>query len=92
MEAKAAKKTAAQEEERQKKQQKLERGSVPLEQLFKPPNVPEGVYGSWDDQGMPLTDGEGNELSKNQMKKIRNMRAAHGKLHEQYLAWKKESR
>jgi cysteinyl-tRNA synthetase len=92
VEAKAAKKTAAQEVERQKKQQKLERGSVPPEQLFKPPNVPEDVYGSWDDQGVPLTDGGGKELSKNQTKKVQKEWAAQRKLHEEYLAWKKESR
>ncbi len=90
-EAKAAKKAAAQELERQKKQQKLERGSVPAEQLFKPPNVPEGVYGSWDDQGVPLTDGEGKELSKNQTKKVQKAWIEQRKLHEEYLAWKKES-
>jgi len=92
VEAKAAKKAAAQEVERQKKQQKLERGSVPPEQLFKPPNVPEGVYGSWDDQGVPLTDGEGKELSKNQTKKVQKEWTVQRKLHEEYLAWKKESR
>ncbi|KAI9455482.1 tRNA synthetases class I (C) catalytic domain-containing protein [Lactarius psammicola] len=91
-EAKAAKKAAAQELERQKKLQKLERGSVPPEQLFRPPNVPEGVYGSWDDQGVPLTDGEGKELSKNQTKKVRKEWIEQRKLHEEYLAWKKESR
>ena len=91
-EAKAAKKAAAQEVERQKKQQKLERGRIPPEELFKPPNVPEGVYGSWDDQGVPLTDGEGQELRKNQTKKVQKELIAQRKLHEEYLAWKKESR
>ncbi|KAF8268616.1 tRNA synthetases class I (C) catalytic domain-containing protein [Lactarius quietus] len=90
-EAKAEKKAAALELERQRKQQKLERGSVPPEQLFKPPNVPEGVYGSWDDQGVPLTDGEGQELRKNQTKKVQKEWNAQRKLHEEYLAWKKES-
>ncbi|KAH9985349.1 tRNA synthetases class I (C) catalytic domain-containing protein [Russula vinacea] len=90
VEAKAAKKAAGQELERQKKLQKLERGSVPPERLFKPPNVPEGVYGSWDDRGLPLTDGEGKELSKNQTKKVQKEWATQKKLHEEYLAWKKE--
>ena len=89
-EAKAKKKAAAQELERQKKIKKLERGSVPPEQLFKPPNVPAGVYGSWDDQGLPLTNGEGKELSKNQTKKVQKEWTAQRKLHEEYLAWKKE--
>ena len=91
-EAKAAKKAAAQEVERQKKLQKLERGSIPPEQLFKPPNVPEGVYGSWDDQGLPLTDGEGKGLSKNQAKKAQKEWTSQKRLHEEYLAWKKEVR
>ena len=91
-EAKAAKKATAQELERQKKLQKLERGSVPPEQLFKPPNAPEGIYGSWDDQGLPLTDGEGKELSKNQTKKVQKEWTRQKELHEEYLAWKKEVR
>ncbi|KAI0001262.1 hypothetical protein BJV74DRAFT_876788 [Russula compacta] len=82
-EAKAAKKATAQELERQKKLQKLERGSVPPEQLFKPPNVPEGL---------PLTDGEGKELSKNQTKKVQKEWTRQKELHEEYLAWKKEVR
>ena len=91
-EAKAAKKAAAQELERQKKLQKLERGRVPPEQLFRPPNIPEGVYGSWDDQGLPLTDGEGKELSKNQTKKAQKEWTTQKRLHEEYLAGKKEVR
>jgi cysteinyl-tRNA synthetase len=92
VEAKAEKKAAAQELERQKKLQKLERGSVPPEQLFRPPNSPEGTFGSWDDQGLPLTDGEGKELSKNQTKKVQKEWTMQRKLHEEYLAWKKEAR
>jgi len=91
-EAKAAKKAAAQELERQKNMQKMERGSIPPEQVFKPPNVLEGVYGSWDDQGVPLTDGEGKELSKNQAKKVQKGWTTQKRLHEEYLAWKKEVR
>ena len=91
-EAKAAKKAAAQELERQKKLQKLERGSIPPDQLFKPPNVLEGIYGSWDDQGLPLTDGEGKELSKNHTKKVQKEWTQQRKLHEEYLACKKEAR
>jgi cysteinyl-tRNA synthetase len=92
VEAKAAKKAAAQELERQKKLQKLERGSVPPERLFKPPNVPENIYGSWDDRGLPLTDGEGKELSKNHTKRVQKEWEAQKRLHEEYLAWKKEVR
>ncbi|THH17870.1 hypothetical protein EW146_g3010 [Bondarzewia mesenterica] len=89
-EAKAAKKAAAVEAERQKRIQKLEKGRVPPTDMFKPPNVPEGTYGSWDDAGLPLTDAEGNDLSKNQGKKVQKEWTAQKKLHEDFQAWKRE--
>lgn len=89
-EAKAAKKAAAVEMERQKRQQKLEKGRLSPEELFKPPNVPEGTYGSWDSQGLPLTDGNGKELSKNQTKNARKDWERQKTLHEAYSAWKSE--
>ncbi|KAJ8084492.1 cysteinyl-tRNA synthetase [Marasmius tenuissimus] len=87
VEAKAAKKAAAAEAERQKRLQRLEKGRVPPEQMFKSPNVPEGTYGSWDDTGIPLTDGEGKELSKNQVKKVQKSYADQKKLHDEFLAY-----
>jgi cysteinyl-tRNA synthetase len=87
IEAKAAKKAAALEAERLKKLQKLEKGKVSPKDMFKPPYIPDGTYGSWDDQGLPLTDGESKELSKNQAKKVQKEHAAQKKLHEEYLAW-----
>ncbi|KAI0784742.1 cysteinyl-tRNA synthetase [Abortiporus biennis] len=89
-EAKAASKAAAIEAERQKRLQKIEQGRVPPEEYFKPPNVPEGKYASWDESGVPLTDGEGNELSKNQAKKAKKDWDAQKKRHEEFLAWQKE--
>lgn len=86
-ETKAAKKAAAVEAERLKKQQKMERGRVPPQDMFKPPNVPEGTYSSWNEDGLPLTDGEGKELSKNQGKKVQKDWVAQKKLHEEFLAW-----
>ena len=62
--AKAASKAAKLEAERQKRLQKLEKGRIPPQQLFKPPHVPEGTYTSWNEDGIPLTDSEGKELSK----------------------------
>lgn len=91
VEAKAAKKAAQVEVERQKRVQKLEKGRVPPTSMFKPPNVPEGVYGSWTDDGLPLTDGEGKELSKNQVKKVQKDWTIQKKLHEDFLAWQAES-
>ncbi|KAF8629162.1 hypothetical protein AX17_005747 [Amanita inopinata Kibby_2008] len=89
-EAKAAKKAAHIEAERQKRIQKLERGRLEQGNMFKPPNVPNESYGSWDEQGIPLTDGSGKELSKNQAKKVRKEWEAQKKLHEEFLTWQKE--
>lgn len=91
-EAKAAKKQAQIEADRQKRIQKLEKGRVSPHEMFKPPNVPEGTYGSWDEQGIPVTDGEGKELSKNQGKKVQKDYANQGKLHTEFLEWQKNSK
>ncbi|KAK2464180.1 hypothetical protein APHAL10511_003637 [Amanita phalloides] len=89
-EAKAAKKAAHVEVERQKRLQKLEKGRLEAELMFKPPHVAEGVYGTWDEQGIPLTDCEGKELSKNQAKKVRKQWEDQKKLHGEFLAWQKD--
>ncbi|PPQ84596.1 hypothetical protein CVT25_015799 [Psilocybe cyanescens] len=89
MEAKAAKKAASVEAERQKRLQKMEKGRVSPQEMFKPPNVPEGTYGSWNGDGLPLTDGEGKELTKNQTKKVQKDHTNQAKLHEEFLAWQK---
>ena len=57
--------------------------------MFKPPNVPQGTYSSWDESGIPLTDDEGKELSKNQAKKVQKEHANQAKLHEEFLAWQR---
>ncbi|KAK0242105.1 tRNA synthetases class I (C) catalytic domain-containing protein [Armillaria nabsnona] len=90
-EAKAAKKAEAVAAERQKRLQKLEKGRVAPDHMFIPPNVAEGAYGSWNDDGIPLTDGEGKELSKNQAKKLQKDWSAQKKLHEEFLAWQKDA-
>lgn len=89
-EARAAKKALAVEAERQKRLQKLEKGRLAPEDMFKPPNVPEGTYGSWDSSGLPLTDGEGKELSRNQGKKVQKEWGVQKKLHDDFLVWQKE--
>jgi cysteinyl-tRNA synthetase len=91
IEAKAAKKAASVESERQKRLQKLEKGRVAPQDLFKPPNSAEGMYGSWNDDGIPLTDAEGKELSKNQAKKAQKDWATQKKLHDDFLAWQKST-
>ncbi|TFK44293.1 tRNA synthetases class I (C) catalytic domain-containing protein [Crucibulum laeve] len=87
--AKAAKKVASVEAERQKRLQKLEKGRTAPQNMFKPPNVPEGTYGSYTEQGIPLTDAEGKELSRNQAKKAQKDWVTQQKMHDEFLAWQK---
>jgi cysteinyl-tRNA synthetase len=87
-EAKAAKKAAQVAEEKRKREAKLQKGRVPPQEFFRPPNVEEGKYGSWDEKGLPLTDNEGKELSKNQVKANAKTWAAQEKAHTEYLKWK----
>lgn len=90
LDAQAAKKAAAAEEVRQKRLAKIEKGRVPPEEMFRPPNVPEGAYIRWDECGFPTATGSGEDLSKNQQKRARKEWDAQKKLHEEFLAWKKE--
>ncbi|KAI0663331.1 tRNA synthetases class I (C) catalytic domain-containing protein [Cubamyces menziesii] len=89
-EAKAARKAAAVEAERQKRLAALEKGRIPPQELFRPPNVPEGTYSSWDENGIPLTDGEGKELSKSAGKKLQKEWALQKKRHDEFLEWQKQ--
>ncbi|KAI0358609.1 hypothetical protein OH77DRAFT_1421018 [Trametes cingulata] len=89
-EAKAARKAAAAGAERQKRLAQLEKGRVPPQEMYKPPNVAEGTYGSWDENGVPLTDGEGKELSKSASKKLQKEWTLQKKRHEEFLEWQKQ--
>jgi len=88
-EVKAAKKAAAAETERQKYLARIEKGRVPPGLMFKPPNVPEGTYGSYDETGVPLTDSEGKPLSKSAVKRIQKDMSTQSKLHQDFLEWQK---
>ncbi|KAF8893454.1 tRNA synthetases class I (C) catalytic domain-containing protein [Infundibulicybe gibba] len=90
LDAKNAKKLEAAENERLKRLQKIMKGRVAPADMFKPPHVEEGTYGSWNDAGLPLTDGNGKELSKTQEKKTQKNWENQKKLHEDYLAWQRE--
>lgn len=57
--SKATKKAAAIEAARNERQQRLERGRVAPEDMFKAPNVSEGTYSSWNETGLPTADGQG---------------------------------
>jgi len=87
IEAKAAKKAASLQAERTKFLQRMEKGRIPPQEFFRPPNVPGGKYSSWDEKGAPLTDGEGKDLSKNQSKVVEKQWKEQQKLHNEFLAW-----
>jgi cysteinyl-tRNA synthetase len=84
-EAKAVKKAEALAAERAKREAKLLKGAIPPSELFRPPNVPEGAYSSWDERGLPTADGDGKELSKNAVKKAAKEWDNQEKLHGEYL-------
>lgn len=89
-EAKAARKAAAVAAEEQKRLAKLEKGRLAPHDMFKPPHVADGIYGSWNEDGIPLTDGEGKELSKNQVKKVQKEWANQKKAHDAFVVWQNE--
>lgn len=89
-ESKAAKKAAAAETERIKREQRLEKGRVPPEEMFKPPNVEPGTWSAWSEKGLPIADREGKEVSKSGAKKMAKDWDSQKKLHDEYLAWRKE--
>lgn len=90
LEAQAARKAAAVQEEKQKRMVKLEKGRIPPQEYFKPPNVPEDTYSQWNEQGLPIVDGRGEKLSKNQEKKVSKLWNDQKKLHEEFLAWQRQ--
>lgn len=89
-EAKLAKKAATIEAEREKKRAKLEKGKTPPEEMFKPPHIDQGLYSSWDDRGIPLTDGDGTEVNKSRRKKLIKEWDGQQKLHVEWKAWQAE--
>lgn len=82
---KAAKKAENARLAEEKRIAQLEKGKVPPTEMFKPPAVDAALYGEWDEQGLPVKDGEGKEVSKSQRKKMEKEWKAQEKL---YLAWK----
>ncbi|KAK8869958.1 cysteine-tRNA ligase [Kwoniella newhampshirensis] len=87
---KAAKKAANAAATEAKRIANLEKGKASPGEMFRPPNVAEGVYTAWDEQGLPTRDGEGKELSKGAQKKCAKEWKIQEKAHEAYLAWLKE--
>ena len=87
---KAAKKAANAAAAEAKRIATLEKGRVSPTDMFKPPNVAEGTWTAWDDQGLPLKDGQGEEISKGASKKCAKEWKAQEKAHEAWKAWQAE--
>ena len=87
---KVAKKAANAAAAEAKRIEQLEKGRVPPVDMFKPPNIPQGIWGAWDEQGLPTHDGEGNEISKSAAKKVGKEWNGQKKAHETFLAWQRE--
>ena len=77
---KQAKKEALLREREEKERLKREKAAVPAEAMFKTHNpVNSKSYGSFDEQGIPLTDTAGEPLSKSERKKCEKAWAAQRK-------------
>ena len=55
--------------------------SVPPEELFRDASL----YSTWDDCGIPLTNQNGESLTKSALKKLKKQQDSHKKRHEKYL-------
>jgi cysteinyl-tRNA synthetase len=78
---------AAVEAQKAKRLAKLEKGKLSPIEMFKPPQVPEGTYGSWNEDGIPLTDGAGGALPKTRVKNITKAWDVQSKLHKEWVEW-----
>ncbi|EAU91074.2 cysteinyl-tRNA synthetase [Coprinopsis cinerea okayama7 len=58
--------------------------------MFTPPHVEEGVYSSWDEEGLPLTDGEGQPISKNRRKRLHKLWKSQYLRYQQHMASQSE--
>ncbi|KAG8860564.1 hypothetical protein FRB96_003818 [Tulasnella sp. 330] len=85
--AKAANKIASAEAEKAKKRAKMEKGKVAPAEMYKVPNVPDGMYSEWNGDGVPTKDGEGKELSGAKAKKVAKEWEIQRKLHADYTEW-----
>jgi cysteinyl-tRNA synthetase len=83
---KAAEKEAAKAAARKQQLAKLEKGKIQPTEMFKPPNVPEGTYSDWDGKGIPILDGQGQELSKAKSKKLLKEWQEQSDKHDKWLA------
>ncbi|CEH15956.1 cysteinyl-trna synthetase [Ceraceosorus bombacis] len=88
---KVARKAEAAEKAKAARIEKLQKGSVAPELLFRRSSgapVEESEYAQFDDKGIPTHDKEGKELAKKRRKNLEKEHEKQIKLHEEYLAAK----
>ncbi|CAG8805122.1 24719_t:CDS:10, partial [Cetraspora pellucida] len=85
---KAAKKEAAAKAKEEERKRKLEKGKLAAEDMFKEEKDEDGkiLYSAFDEQGIPTHDSNGEELSKNKIKKLKQKWDIQKKLNDEYLA------
>ncbi len=74
----------------EKRLAQLEKGRVDPKEMFKSPHDRSG-WTEWDENGIPVKDAQGVEVSKGQSKKFLKEFKAQEKAHEAFLAWQAES-
>lgn len=72
--------------EAEKKAARLVKGKINPVDMFKPPHVEIGLYSAWGEDGVPMVDGEGVEVSKAKSKKFKKESEAQRKLWDEWRA------
>lgn len=84
--AKAKQKELALREKAEKQKEKDEKAKVKPEDMFRT-----AEYSEWDEQGIPLKDKDGKEVTKSALKKLQKMRTVQEKAHTEWLSRQKPS-
>lgn len=82
--AKREKKEAAARAAEAKRQERLARGKLAPQDMFRTPEMM-GLYSEWNEKGVPTKDKAGEGLSKGKIKKLTKEHDAQAKLHAEYL-------
>lgn len=80
-EAKRLKKLEQQRQRELKEKERREKASVSPLEMFKNKEL----YSEWDEQGIPLKDKDGNDVTKSMTKKLKKQWEQQKKLHEEYF-------
>ncbi len=76
-------KEEAKKQREREAQERLQKGKLAPNEMFRPPHSHE--YSAWDGDGMPTTGRDGQNLSANRVKKLKKEWENQRKAHEKYL-------